>query len=144
MMRRYALVALVAFLAALAGVVAGRHLAAPRVSGESELHALLHDGLKLDAAQQRQVAVLERDFAQRRATLDEAMRAQNRVLARAIAAEHGYGPQVAAAVDRSHHVMGELQKETLKHVFAMRGVLRADQAARYDAAVVRTLTAPAR
>lgn len=144
MIRRYALVALVAFLAAVAGVVAGRHVAAPRAPGESELHALLHDGLRLDAEQQRRVAMLEQDFAQRRAALDGAMRAQNRVLARAIAAEHGYGPQVAAAVDQSHRVMGELQKETLKHVFAMRGVLRADQAARYDAAVVRTLTAPSR
>ncbi|NJR79096.1 periplasmic heavy metal sensor [Sphingomonas corticis] len=143
-MRRYALVALVAFLAALAGVAAARLATAPRAAGESELHALLHNGLRLDAAQQRRVAALERDFAQRRAALDEAMRAQNRVLARAIAAEHGYGPRVAAAVDRSHQVMGEVQKETLKHVFAMRGVLRADQAARYDAAVVRTLTAPSR
>ena len=63
-------------------------------------------------------------------------------LAQAIAAEHGYGPKVAQAVDRSHHVMGMLQKETLKHIFAMRAVLRPDQAAQFDAAVVKTLTEP--
>jgi hypothetical protein len=32
--------------------------------------------------------------------------------------------------------MGALQKETLQHLFAMRGVLRPDQQARFDAALV--------
>jgi hypothetical protein len=72
------------------------------------------------------------------------MRADNERLAKAIAAEHGYGPKVAEAVDRTHHVMGQLQKETLQHIFAMRGVLRPDQAAQLDAAIVKALTQPAR
>jgi hypothetical protein len=40
--------------------------------------------------------------------------------------------------------MGMLQKETLKHIFAMRAVLRPDQAAKFDAAVVKVLTEPVR
>ena len=36
--------------------------------------------------------------------------------------------------------MGEMQKITLEHIFAMRSVLRPDQAARFDAAVVKALT----
>ena len=68
----------------------------------------------------------------------------NARLAQAIAAEHGYGPQVAQAVDRTHHVMGALQKETLQHIFAMRAVLRPDQAAQFDSAVVKALTQPDR
>jgi hypothetical protein len=40
--------------------------------------------------------------------------------------------------------MGQLQKETLQHIFAMRGVLRPDQAAQLDAAIVKALTQPAR
>ncbi len=40
--------------------------------------------------------------------------------------------------------MGQLQKETLEHIFAMRGVLRPDQAARFDQAVVKALTAQER
>ena len=72
------------------------------------------------------------------------MRVDNERLAKAITAEHGYGPQVGAAVDRSHHVMGQLQKETLQHIFTMRGVLRPDQAAEFDAAIVKALTQPAR
>jgi hypothetical protein len=37
--------------------------------------------------------------------------------------------------------MGDLQKETLEHIFAMRAVLRPDQAAKFDDAVVKALTA---
>ena len=37
--------------------------------------------------------------------------------------------------------MGELQKETLEHIFAMRSLLRPDQAAKFDGAVVKALTA---
>jgi nickel and cobalt resistance protein CnrR len=71
------------------------------------------------------------------------MRADNARLAAAIEAEHGYGPQVAAAVNASHMAMGALQKETLAHIFAMRQLLRPDQAARFDEAVAGSLTAPA-
>ena len=51
---------------------------------------------------------------------------------------------VSAAVDASHRTMGELQKETLAHIFAMRGLLRPDQTATFDAAVTRALTEDAR
>src|SRR3546814_6370313 len=60
------------------------------------------------------------------------MRAANIRLARAIEAEHGYGPRVTEAIDETHEVMGELQKETLRHLFAMRSVLDARQAAMFD------------
>ena len=36
--------------------------------------------------------------------------------------------------------MGELQKATLAHIFAMRQLLRADQTPQFDAAVVKALT----
>lgn len=139
---RYLLVALVAFAAALAAVLVARAWMTPAPRVESEVHALLHKRLTLDPAQEARIHALETSFAKRRATLEAEMRADNRRLADAIAAEHGYGPKVGAAVDRSHHVMGELQKETLRHIFAMRGVLRPDQAARFDAAIVKALTQP--
>ena len=40
--------------------------------------------------------------------------------------------------------MGDLQKETLQHLFAMRSVLDRDQAAMFDKRVVKALTADAR
>lgn len=142
-LRRYLLVALVAFAAALAAVVVARLWMTPPPRAESEVHALLHERLTLDPAQEARIHALETAFATRRAALEAEMRADNQRLAAAIAAEHGYGPKVAAAVDRTHHVMGQLQKETLQHIFAMRAVLRPDQAAQFDAAVTVALTRPA-
>jgi hypothetical protein len=68
------------------------------------------------------------------------MRAANGDLARAIAAQHAYTPQVQAAVDRYHHAMGELQKETILHVLAMRAELSPEQAGKFDAVVAKSLT----
>jgi len=141
---RYGSVALVAFAAALAAVLVARVWIAPEPRVESEVHALIHKKLKLDDSQEQRIHALEADFAKRQALMEAEMRADNARLAQAIAAEHGYGPKVSEAVDRSHHVMGMLQKETLKHIFAMRAVLRPDQAAKFDAAVVKVLTEPVR
>ena len=75
-----------------------------------------------------------------RAALEAQLRADNARLAAAIGREHDNGPAVAAAVDRSHHTMGALQKATLAHVFAMRRLMRPDQTAAFDRVVVRALT----
>lgn len=142
--RRLLLIALIAFVAALAGVFVGRAYVARQAPVETELHALLHRQLDLNAGQHARIEAIERRFAVRRQALELELRADNARLADAIEAEHGFGPQVSAAVDRSHQAMGELQKETLEHIFAMRAVLRPDQAARFDEAVVKALTAKER
>ena len=134
-------VAVIAFVAAVAGVFVGRELVAVNHPVESELHTLLHRELDLDPGQEARIEQIERRYAMRRKAIELELRADNARLAEAIEAEHGYGPKVSEAVDRSHHAMGQLQKETLEHIFAMRSVLRPDQAARFDAAVTRALTA---
>lgn len=141
--RRLALVACIAFIAALGGAFVGRALVTRLPPPETELHALLHDKLQLTAAQREHIETLERQFAARKRTLETAMRADNASLAAAIMAERGFGPGVTAAVDRSHQAMGTLQKETLEHVFRMRKVLDPEQARKFDAAAVRALTSPA-
>src|SRR3546814_1851562 len=83
------------------------------------------------------IAKLEDRYAVRRRALELELRADNARLAEAIEAEHGYGPRVTAEIDRSHAAMGELQKETLAHIFAMRAVLRPEQAEKFDQAVVK-------
>ena len=138
--RHYGAVALIAFLAALAGVGVGRHVMPSAAPAESELHRMLHDELELDPQQKARIHELEARFLARRRSLEAEMRQDNVRLADAIKAEHGYGPGVSVAVDRSHHAMGELQKETLRHIFAMRDVLRPDQAKRFEGAVVAALT----
>jgi hypothetical protein len=139
--RRLLLIASIAFAAAIVGVVVGRTLIVPKPPVETEIHTLLHEQLALDDTQKARLEAIEMRFAIRKQALELQMRADNARLAEAIEAEHGYGPAVRAAVDHSHQVMGELQKETLGHVFAMRSVLRPDQAAQYDHAIVGALTA---
>lgn len=141
--RRTLLIGAIAFVAALCGVFVGRTLFLPAPHGV-ELHDVLHDQLDLDQRQRAQLQVVEQRFAVRRRALELELRADNARLADAIQAEHGNGPQVTAAVDRSHRSMGELQKETLAHIFAMRQLLRPNQAAKFDQAVVQALTADER
>ena len=142
--RRTWVFALVVFLAALSGVFVGRALFEVRSKTPGAIHDVLHDQLNLDAQQEARIAKLEAEFAVRRRALEYELRADNARLAEAIEAEHGYGPRVTAEVDRSHKAMGELQKATLSHIFAMRAVLRPEQAQEFDRAVVRALTADAR
>lgn len=130
--------AFVAFAAGLGGVWVGMHAfhqSTPR------LHDIVHERLDLTAEQLGRIETIEADFATRRQALELEMRAANADLAAAIRAEHGYGPGVTAAIERFHHAMGELQSETIRHVFAMREVLTQDQQAIFDATVVESLTA---
>ncbi len=138
--RALLLVALVAFVAAVAGAFVGRSVWASHAGSHDALHELLHEELDLDSRQRAQIADLEAQFAIRRRALELQLRADNARLAEAFQAEHGYGPRVTAAIDQSHRDMGTLQKETLAHIFAMRAVLRPDQAAKLDHAVVEALT----
>ncbi|MCX7284783.1 MAG: periplasmic heavy metal sensor [Novosphingobium sp.] len=137
---RYVLVAVLSAAVALAashfarGVMPAHH--------GSELHHLMHERLDLTARQQARIDQLERDFSNRRKTLDAALRQSNIALARAIETEQQIGPKVGAAVDASHMAMGELQKATLAHVFAMRAVLNPSQQVIFDREIVRALTSP--
>lgn len=131
---------LACFIAAISGVFIGHALLPSATPRGGELHEVLHHGLALDADQQARLEALEQRFAVQRRAFELELRADNARLAEAIEAEHGNGPRVAAAVDRSHAAMGELQKATLAHVFAMRQLLRPDQTAQFDRAVVKALT----
>jgi hypothetical protein len=142
--RRVAIIGFIAFMAALAGVFAGRLLVDAPKPSETELHALLHRELTLSAEQEKRLQAIEARYSGRREALEIEMRVSNIRLAQAIEAEHGYGPRVTKAIDETHEVMGELQKETLRHLFAMRSVLDRDQVAMFDKAVVKALTADAR
>ncbi len=141
---RIILCALAAFIAAIGGVFVGRALLPGPAQPGTELHDVLHHRLALDANQESRLKELEQRFAVERRALELELRADNARLAEAIEAEHGNGPRVAAAVDRSHAAMGELQKATLVHIFAMRQLLRPEQTAQFDQAVVKALTDDAR
>ncbi|KQM27904.1 MULTISPECIES: periplasmic heavy metal sensor [unclassified Sphingomonas] len=141
---RLILCVIAAFVAAIGGVFVGRALLPAPAQPGAELHDVLHHRLALDTNQEARLKELEQRFAVERRALELELRADNARLAEAIEAEHGNGPRVAAAVDRSHTAMGELQKATLAHIFAMRQLLRPDQTAQFDRAVVKALTDDAR
>ena len=137
--RQTLLVLAIALLAGMAGAWLGpRLLARPASDG---VHAAVHRDLNLSAEQSAKIEVLEADFAIRRRALELEMRKANTELAAAIRTEQAFGPEVTAAVDPFHVAMGELQKATIEHVFAMRAVLTPEQAATFDRKVVDALTA---
>ena len=137
---RLVLCVVLAFLAAIGGVFVGRALLPHPKQPGAALHEVLHHDLALDANQQAKLKLLEDRFAVQRRALELEMRAANARLAEAIETEHGNGPKVTAAVDQSHTAMGELQKATLAHIFAMRQLLRPNQTPQFDQAVVKALT----
>lgn len=139
---RYVLVAILSAAVALCA----SHFARGWMPGHhgSELHQLMHDRLDLTAAQQAEIDRLEAEFSNTRKALDAQLRASNADLAQAIETEHQIGPKVTGAVDHSHMAMGELQKATLAHVFAMRAVLTPSQQTIFDREISRVLTAPER
>jgi len=135
---------LLAFAAGLVGVWVGHTVMTSGEARGASVHDIVHEQLDLSPAQRKQIDTLEAGFAVRRGQLELEMRTANVELANAIREEHGYGPKVTAAVDHFHKAMGELQKETLSHVFAMRAVLTPDQAETFDRTVVEALIAESR
>ena len=123
---------LACFLAAIGGVAVGRFLFPATSPPGAELHDVLHHKLSLDSGQSARLEELEQHFAMQRHGLELALKADNARLAEAMEAEHGNGPRVTAAVDRSHADLGELQKATLAHIFAMRQLLRPVQTKLFD------------
>ena len=90
-------------------------------------HEWLHHELNLTDAQLNALEPVEAKFGDRQKRLAEALREANRQLAQAIAEDKAYTPRVTAAVEHVHHCMGDLQKASIEHVFAMRAMLTPEQ-----------------
>jgi len=138
---QFAIAALVALAAGCIGAFAigeWREAAHPQT-----LHDFVHEELDLDASQEERLEQLEVRFTVERNDLEHSLRAANARLAVAMDEEHDYGPKVAAAIDDVHGRMGDLQKATVEHVFAMRAQLKPDQKAKFDRQVSLSLTGEA-
>ncbi len=121
--------------------VAGQWWTQPQSQG---LHDFVHDELDLSPDQSARLEQLEQQFATERAGLEAKLRSANVDLARAMEEEHSYGPKVGAAIDQVHVQMGELQKATVRHVFAMRGLLDQTQQEKFDRQISKSLTGDGR
>jgi hypothetical protein len=138
--RLIVLTLLLSLLAAALGVWGGALYVQARLQRQPAVHQILHQRLHLTAEQNLRVERLERDYAAKRRALEAEMHAANVEMAQAYGASHAWTPQTQAALDRFHHAMEALQKETLLHVLAMRGVLTTDQTSEFDDTVVKSLT----
>jgi Spy/CpxP family protein refolding chaperone len=138
--RSLILTIVLSLVAAAVGAWGGSRYVVARMHHAEPLHQVVHEKLNLTAAQDRQIAGLEQEYAVRRKAHEAEMRAANADLARAIQQSHAYSPDVQTAIDRFHEAMGALQKESILHVLAMRKVLTPAQAAKFDDTVATALT----
>ncbi len=122
------------------GAWGGTRYVVSRMHHPEPLHQVVHDKLNLTPAQQQKITGLEQQYALRRKALEAEMRAANADLAQAIHQSHAYSPDVQRAIDRFHGAMGDLQKESILHVLAMRQVLTPEQTAKFDDTVATALT----
>jgi len=138
--RSLVLTVVLALLAGMGGALIGIELNRSRADDGGALHSLLHDRLKLTAAQDRKIATEEASFRTQRIVLEQRIRTANAALAGAIRATKRDGPEVQAAIDKVHAALGDYQKENVAHIFRMRAVLTPDQADEFDQAVADALT----
>lgn len=130
---------LLAGLGGAAGGWIGVQYGLRQVQANRGLDEVMHHQLDLTPEQNRRIETLEADFRKRRLVLEGEMQAANRDLARALAANHSYGPEAQQAIHRSHAAMGALQEATIQHILAMRAVLTPAQAAVFDRTISATL-----
>ena len=138
--RSLVLTVVLSALAAALGAWGGARYVVSHLHHPAPLHEVVHEKLNLSAEQKQRIAGLEQDYALRRKALEAEMRAANADLARAIQQSHNYAPEVQHAVDRFHMAMGDLQKQSILHVLAMRQVLTPQQSAVFDETVAKALT----
>ncbi len=105
--------------------------------GHISLDAMVHRELGLSSDQDRQIEEIEARFHARRESLESEMRTATRDIAAAVSEDKAKTPRVERAVDRFHNAMGELQHETITHIFEMRAILTPSQQSRFDE-IVRT------
>jgi len=125
--------AVIAFLAGALGVYLGFVFFGEQGGARhGSLDDIVHREIDLSADQDRQIDEIEATYGDRRRSLETEMRAATREIAAAVAEDKSYTQRVRGAIDVFHNAMGELQHETILHVFEMRAVLAPDQQSRFD------------
>ena len=114
-------------VAALSAICAARWMSGRTSEPAMAAHEWLHSQLRLTEAQHEALEPIEAQFAGREKDLVGQLHSANLDLSRIMGEDKAYTPRVAAAVECVHHCMGELQKASIEHVFAMRSVLTPEQ-----------------
>jgi len=103
------------------------------------MHDLIHQDLNLNAEQKASLQRLEEQYELHREKYKSNLRAATTALTAAIEQHHELSPEVQQAELEYLRVLGDFQNETLRHIFAMRAVLNAEQARKFDAQMLRSL-----
>ncbi len=135
------LLALVAIVAATACWTTS-HVFFPPAPPTTDFHHWLHTQLGITADQDKALDKEEERFAAQRKDLVGMIQKDNEELATAMAQDREYSPRVMAAVEKIHHAQSELEEATLKHIFAMKPILSADQFDKLLKLTSETLTSP--
>jgi len=93
----------------------------------SGTHEWIHKELGATNEQERTLEPIENAFEQRKAVLSQRIREANGELADVILTDQQDSARVNAAIEKIHAAQGQLQMETIAHVFAMKAVLTPTQ-----------------
>ncbi len=126
------------FLAGVVGILLGHKYIMPDAVRTVGLHEQIHAELVLDKAQDEKLHDLETGFSQNKAALEARMKAASAGLSRAMQEAHSLAPNVIEAKDQYVQVLDEMQTLTIEHIFAMRALLDAGQAEKFDNIVQRS------
>lgn len=144
MTKSFQLIVLLALvlLASCLGVILGQkymHEGAHPHSESPEWHMVLHHKLSITSEQEAKLHPLEDEYARKKKKLKEEMRLANMQLADALKKDQAYSSQVQASVDKIHQVMGEMQKQTIKHLLEMRPILDDEQNKKLEQLITNAL-----
>lgn len=106
---------------------------------DSDLHAMLHEAVPLDARERAALDDKEHAFSQKREEIEQRLRGANMQLADAIASDPRWSPRVEAASRQVEQAAGDLQRATLVHIFEMRARLEPEHRAAYDKVLIGAL-----
>jgi Spy/CpxP family protein refolding chaperone len=93
----------------------------------ADAHLWIHTQLGLSDDQEKQLAPIEQRYDEQKKHFGELIRLANMELAQALLSDKDDSPRVKAAIAKIHQAQGELQDATLRHVFEMKPILRAEQ-----------------
>ena len=130
-MRRF--LPMAGLLLAVAAVAAGACFLTMRFTKDrsqmshTDAHLWIHSQLGLSAEQEKQLAQIEHRYDEQKKHFGELIRLANMELGQALLSDKGDSPRVKAAVAKIHEAQGQLQDATLRHVFEMKPILRAEQ-----------------
>lgn len=93
----------------------------------ADAHLWIHSQLGLSAEQEKQLAPIEHRYDEQKKHFGELIRLANMELGQALLSDKDDSPRVKAAVAKIHEAQGQLQDATLRHVFEMKPILRAEQ-----------------